>query len=272
MLESATVLKNRVLLCFLSGDEKEKNVTGIAKTLGEEKYTISRIMKELEEEGLVDRTKPRRPVLTPDGSRLAKYYSENIDVSVDLLLHSGVEPVTAKRDGLYWGIFNSKETSRVVKNLWNVNHIKRVFQGKSNFNGTELCRDWDDGTYKLPFVLYSEIAKNGKNFSMANSAFVNPCIITVKNGKGFVHIEAIPVEVGIIGPRQVDHIKYSYEGVFETAEKSGRIFTFPIDSLDFSSFGTGNSQIIHGQTEMEFFFRLSENHKQGVRALFTIII
>lgn len=44
MNESADLLRLRVLLCFLRSTPENCNVTGISRTLREEKYTISRMM------------------------------------------------------------------------------------------------------------------------------------------------------------------------------------------------------------------------------------
>lgn len=70
MNESADLLRLRVLLCFFRSTPENCNVTGISRTLREEKYTISRMMAHLERDGLVDRTDNRRPILTEGGWHL----------------------------------------------------------------------------------------------------------------------------------------------------------------------------------------------------------
>ena len=54
MQNEIETLKVRTLLCFLKREAEDCTVTKIAKTLGEEKYTISRILSVLEKDGLVD--------------------------------------------------------------------------------------------------------------------------------------------------------------------------------------------------------------------------
>lgn len=53
MNESADLLRLRVLLCFLRSTPENCNVTGISRTLREEKYTISRMMAHLENEAVI---------------------------------------------------------------------------------------------------------------------------------------------------------------------------------------------------------------------------
>ena len=53
MPDSPDILKLRVLLCFLNAPCEECTVTGIARTLKEEKYKISRIIIGLEKEGMI---------------------------------------------------------------------------------------------------------------------------------------------------------------------------------------------------------------------------
>ena len=61
-MEVASVLQLRVLLSFLKEDHETCTVTGISKTLGEEKYTVSRVVAALEKEGLIDRSDSRRQI------------------------------------------------------------------------------------------------------------------------------------------------------------------------------------------------------------------
>ena len=61
----------RVLLCFLKSAPEDCTVTGISRTLKEEKYKISRAVIELEKEGLVDRSDQRHPILTETGRKQA---------------------------------------------------------------------------------------------------------------------------------------------------------------------------------------------------------
>lgn len=51
MEENAQMRNLRVLLCFLQSDPEDCTVTGISRTLHEEKYTVSRAMAALEKEG-----------------------------------------------------------------------------------------------------------------------------------------------------------------------------------------------------------------------------
>ena len=61
MAESSEVLRLRVLLSFYN--DENTTVTGLARSLGEEKYTISRLLSAMEEEGVVDRSNNRHPKL-----------------------------------------------------------------------------------------------------------------------------------------------------------------------------------------------------------------
>ena len=55
MKENAEILKLRVLLCFLKLGPADCSVTGVARTLGRKKYSISRAIAALEKGGLVRR-------------------------------------------------------------------------------------------------------------------------------------------------------------------------------------------------------------------------
>ena len=66
------LLRLRVMLCFLESAPGDCTVTGISRTLKEEKYKISRVLIALEKEGLVDRFDTRNPHLTEKGQEAAK--------------------------------------------------------------------------------------------------------------------------------------------------------------------------------------------------------
>lgn len=51
MPDTPEILRLRVLLCFLRENEKDCTVMEIARTLGEEHYTVSRAIAALEKEG-----------------------------------------------------------------------------------------------------------------------------------------------------------------------------------------------------------------------------
>ena len=88
MAESSEVLRLRALLGFYKEDNV--TVTGLSRTLGEEKYTISRLLSSLEEEGLVDRSNNRHPKLTEQGLEVAERYAERVHTMENYLLYKGV--------------------------------------------------------------------------------------------------------------------------------------------------------------------------------------
>ena len=89
MEENSKILKLRVLLCFLKSDPEDCIVTGISRTLGEEKYSVSRIITALEREDYINCDDVRNPVLTEKGYRAAARYSDRLDVTLGHLLYEG---------------------------------------------------------------------------------------------------------------------------------------------------------------------------------------
>lgn len=96
MSEKPDVLRLRVLLSLMKEDSETCTVTGIAKTLGEEKYTVSRILTGLEKEGLLDRSDTRHPTLTEEGRKAAQVYGEKIKITMNHLIYEGVDVENAK--------------------------------------------------------------------------------------------------------------------------------------------------------------------------------
>ena len=92
MAESSEMLRLRALLGFYNDDNV--TVTGLSRSLGEEKYTISRLLSSLEEEGLVDRSNNRHPKLTEEGLEVAERYAKRVDTMENYLLYKGVRRTT----------------------------------------------------------------------------------------------------------------------------------------------------------------------------------
>ena len=56
MTNEPEILKLRVVLCFLQAGEEGCSVTGISRTLGEEKYKISRAINAVTKDEGIDKT------------------------------------------------------------------------------------------------------------------------------------------------------------------------------------------------------------------------
>ena len=80
------ILRLRVLVSFLNEKDELCTVTGLAKMLNEGKQKISRQLTSLEEEGLIDKSNPRRPKLTDEGKKLAEYYEERRSIALNHML------------------------------------------------------------------------------------------------------------------------------------------------------------------------------------------
>lgn len=188
MNESADLLRLRVLLCFLRSTPENCNVTGISRTLREEKYTISRMMAHLERDGLVDRTDNRRPILTEAGLALAERYAERSEIAINHLLYEGVDMENAVRDASYWALYCSDKLMEIVRESDERCRVKHELKDMKSFNGAELCKRLKDGAYQFPFIINREQVKNHSNLSMANEGFAHPCTLLVKNGKGWIQL------------------------------------------------------------------------------------
>lgn len=95
MAESSEMLRLRALLGFYNDDNV--TVTGLSRSLGEEKYTISRLLSSLAEEGLVDRSNNRHPKLTEEGLEVAERNDDVISFPAESFsfynLRPGFSPV-----------------------------------------------------------------------------------------------------------------------------------------------------------------------------------
>ncbi len=272
MEENTQILKLRVLLCLLKADGANGTVTGISRTLGKEKYVISRIMAGLEGEGLIDRTNPRKPCLTEAGRRAARRYDARLEVSMNHLLYEGVDPDSARQDALVWARFCTEGTMDVVRSSESRFRLKYALRDKRRFSGAVVCRLLQAGTYQIPYVLYREQVIDGHNISPANEGFAHPCTLRVENGVGTVHLRCVNIAGPTGGeetPGKVTGLRYFSNGWFVDAESGGDLFSFPAEALTFLNFGTGVGQILHGSVGLQL---LCPGEREPVQVIFTMMI
>lgn len=277
MHNNIDILKMRILTCFVKMSKSNCNVTGLAKSLSEEKYAISRAMKALENEGLLDRSEKRVPVLTELGEELANEYVEKIDIVTNHLLDEGVNPVAARQDAFLLSMYCSNETLKVIKEIEEKMRIKKVLDSHSKFDGRRLCQKLRNGTYELQFVMYKKTMGNNTNISMSNDGFYHPCILTVKDGEGLVSLKAknISQVSRLTGKKmqgKVSTFKYYDGDKFVEAEKHGDIITFPIEYMSFISMGQNRDKILHGSMPVKLSCNVGCIHMPESHAVFTLLV
>lgn len=275
MAEASAVLRLRVLLCLLADGEKS-SVTGIAKTLGKEHYTISRMLSALEKEGLLNRN-GRRLRLTESGKIQAKEYAKRIHITIDHLLYEGVNIQSARNDAYYWALYNSEDTMEVIYHAEEKCRVKYELRSKKYFDGNELCRRLKDGDYQFPFMIYREHIKNGTNISMANEGFEHPCTLSIKNGVGTlllrgVDLTAKSASTGIAMRGHVKTVKYFDSGAYINSERNGNVFSIPAAVLNFCNIGSGMDQILHGHVCLRMQCSVGVIHMPESTAIFTVLV
>jgi len=136
MAESSEMLRLRALLGFYNDDNV--TVTGLSRSLGEEKYTISRLLSSLEEEGLVDRSNNRHPKLTEQGLEVAERYAERVDTMENYLLYKGVSGENALPDALSMSLHLSDQSVGVFREEEAMEAVKYEFRERRKFSGSEF--------------------------------------------------------------------------------------------------------------------------------------
>lgn len=266
------ILQLRVLLCFLSEDESANTVTGISKTLGEQKYKITRILSSLEQEKLIDKSNPRNPKLTEYGLLEAKKYEERICIILNHLIHEGLDTESAYHDALYWALCSTEKSMQTIRATEERYRVKYNLRSKSKFSGSLFCKNITDGTYQFPFVIYTDKIKNKTNISSANDYLEHPCTLIVKNGTGTIQFRTVnPFFPNRKGSRIIQNLQYMDSDIFIRAEKSANVFSLPASALHFINIGTGTGQILHGSICLKIQYT-EQNKTVEETAIFTILI
>lgn len=277
MRDDYEILKLRVLMQLLKGDDESHTVSKISRTLDVHKQRISRLLMDLEKEGVADRTNQRKPCLTPEGRMKAAYYSERITTSLNHLLFEGVSIEKAEQDAYHWALYNTDETMEVIKSAAVWQNAKYQLRNKKRFSGSELCKTLGDGVYHFNFVIYRERIKNGSSLSMANDGFEHPGRLVVKNGCGKIYLRIAVIEASSPISRtpltgKAVSVKYMENSDFISAELSNDIVSFPAAALDFINIGEKISQVLHGSVYLKIKCSIGAVHMPESTAVFNMMM
>ncbi len=253
------MLRLRVLLAFLKEDES-CTVMGISRSLNETKQNISRTIIMLEQEGMVDRKDIRHPILTEQGRNTAKLYSQKMEIGMQFLNGEGVSMENARKDACYWAIHNTEETMDIFRKCEEKNEVKRQMKSKPCFSGTTFIKNLKDGVYHFPFFIHG-----GTDIAI-NKCFEHPCVCHVENGNGSILVRLLQNE-----KQKIKTIQYFDHGIYISLEKSGDIFSFPVEILEFVNFGEGQGQVIYGTAYLKIQCEYL-GEKQEKNVMFTIIL
>lgn len=277
MPDTMDILKLRILICFLKMSPESCTVTNLAKTFAVEKYTVSRAMIHLAEEGLLNRSDSRCPKLTPFGAAEAAKYADRMDIAINHLLYEGVDTDNAQADAMYLTRYCSDNTFRVIQAMEERYRMKYALRNYRTFDGATLCRELRDGSYSLPFIIYRENVKKQENISMANEGFEHPCELSVKRGSGIVRLKSVPVIHGSASSGKKIHgkissLKYFDGDAFRDAEQNGDFIQFPAESLRFLNIGSDSGRILHGSLCLKMTCTAGLVHMPESTAIFTILL
>jgi Mn-dependent DtxR family transcriptional regulator len=240
MPDTSDILRLRILICFLQSENSGCTVTGLSKTLGVEKYTISRMLSLLEREGLIDKNDTRHPCLTEEGRAEAERYSERINTAISHLMYEGVDMENAKNDAFNLALYCSEQTMTAIRITKERYRLKDELSKSKCFGGTLLAKMLCDGEYKFPFIMYRENFKNGDNMSPMNNCFNHPCVLNIQNNSG--NVQLCIVRNSVSAYKRIKNIKYYYDGIYYNAEMYGDILQIPIEVLKFENLGVGIGQ------------------------------
>lgn len=277
MKDDYEILKLRVLMQLLKGDEESHTVSKISRILDVNKQRISRLLMDLEKDGIVDRKDQRKPCLTPEGRKQAAYYSERIKTSLNHLLFEGVSIEKAEQDAYRWALYNTDETMEVIKSAAVWQNAKYKLRNKKKFSGSELCKTLGDGVYHFNFVIYRERIKNGSSLSMANDGFEHPGRLVVKNGCGKIYLRisvieaSSPISSTPLAGKAVS-VKYMENSDFINAELSNDIVSFPASALDFINIGENISQVLHGSVYIKIKCSIGSVYMPESTAVFNMMM
>lgn len=270
------ILQLQVLLAFTKGSPDTHTVVNIGKSLDLTKQKVSRLLKELEEGGYVDRSDCRQPKLTEAGEQMAAYYADRLSLAFHFLLYDGVSLAHAQHDAYIWALYNSEETMDALRKTGVWHRLKEDLRSRKDLNGAVVCAGLEDGLYRFPFMIYRQHATEQTCVSMANEGFEHPGNLIVKNGMGRIHLRirtmTARTRTGEEAEGKVVGVKYYADGIYQPAAVSEDLVSFPAAALHFIGGGTDERQVLHGSVSLQMSCSVGETLMPEAKAVFTVMV
>lgn len=251
------LLKMKILLQFLEQSEEHISVTSLSLMLGQIKTYISKLMHELEDEGMVDMSDNRRPRLTEKGRETAQLYREKVQVNLHHLLYEGVDAESALQDAYLMALYCSEATYRARRITDQIYRAKLALRDRTDFGGKELCAMLADGRYSVPFYIYKTKGriKGADLLSMANEGFEQPAILQVDNGVGVFRLKGKTMTAkshltGLEMAGKVESVRYKRGRNYVSCTRLEDVYSFPAEGVHFRNLMSGNRQVLHGAVRL----------------------
>lgn len=276
MLHENELLKMKILVYFHQNEPSLCTVGKMADRLGSFKQKISKLMIELETEGLVDRSNNRHPSLTKKGILLADKYTNSIKMTMEYLINEGVSLENVEKDAYNIVMCSSESTMNAIKRRYATNEMKKELRGMGEFTGKAVGEILYDGVYPINFIIYRQHAEYNNHISMANNGFEHPAHIFVENGIGKVRLKIRNVKADTpykeMMKGQASEVHYINNGKYEKAEILGSFLTFPLAAINFISMGNDSNLQIEGSLFMKIKSTINTVYMPESEAIFTIVI
>lgn len=213
MKYNKAIVKVRILECFEKLSEENMNVTTISNILGLEKYIISRVLIEMEEDGLILRKDRRAPKLTTFGKECAKKYCKRVSSLTNFFVFQGeYKSMQDDIELIAQGI--SDEGFRRIAG----NHITMLKNPISDmwFKGYSLPKYISEGIFEIYTVMVMEYDK----------PILLKSYLKIHKNKGNILLEKYD--------KNDEKIEYKSEyEKWSVALNKGKFIDFPIDNINF---------------------------------------
>lgn len=244
MTEIKGLLAGQILLCYMNMDERELNVTSLARTLGVDKYAVSRALSRMEKEGLVNKDNPRKPILTTTGWERAKRFNEKMNIAMSFLMENGGVYKGIDEDAISMALALSDEVLKRM--IGQRKALTKKAIDRDVIEGYSLQKYFEDGTYMTDISLI-DIKRRTKKTGSGRS------YIKLSAGRGMIYVDTTIFESTKAYKANNKPIKIKYtsshgESNYEVM-RMGKVIYFPVDEVQFACFN--DSRILLGDVIME---------------------
>ena len=263
MSKDNEIYKIKVLIYFYNN--RHSTVTKIAGAIGKEKYFISRVLRELAENGLIDKSNPRSPVLTEKGLKTARDYNRKLSLISEHLLDSGADPASVSVDAFMIAKACSDQTLSKLCEMQLKKRLIKSLPVNKEPSGMELCRRAQDGICQVQPYFYRSTS-TGMELSPANGFFKRAIRFEVNGEAGKLYLQLSDrSDIAVL------RVSYSVDCKSTGCEKSGSVFHLPVSALRFKVLTDGVVKNLHASVPLEIEYRDAKQKEHKLSVLMTLI-
>ena len=267
----------KLLLAFLTSDDKTVSYAQFARNNEIPKYEVSRLGKQLVEMRLIN-TDDKKPFLTELGIEYAEDYANKLEIITQYLSDIGINENEIKDIAYKFVLMGTNSVFDALEQKNTHNQIKTFLVKEGCVTGVRFCHRIHEGIFELPIRFIKmdfEPWGTHTHLSPATEMFQKLCVVYIHKGRGKMNVYPSDTPSNILD--YAEEFQYWNGGKYIPIQIQNDTLSIPLDDFHFTCFGTNAiNSVIEGTIEIRI--KMKEEYvKDGkvpdcIRTMLSVVV